>query len=227
MNTADVVTALDLPSGSRVDQRVPKKLFLEHAPTSADRRRITEGIGQVQWLAALKPATIGVPLFRDGVREYLEIAVLGAMLREGAKAARIVEVIHRAVPYPVFLIAEQRENLSLSLAHKRWSESEAGTTVLDVDIVAVNVSDMEVGAPIQAFRDSLALRLQSRAHLHALGALPRGAGRGPAVEVERPLAAARDEHLASLGQLTRARAVPDRTGAARPRLQRRCGRPKP
>ena len=68
MNRADLIAALDLPPGSRVDQRVPKKLLLEHAPTPADRRRINEGIDEVQWLAALKPATVGVPLYRDDVR---------------------------------------------------------------------------------------------------------------------------------------------------------------
>ena len=34
-----LLAALDLPASSRVDQRVPKKLLLEHgAPTAADKR---------------------------------------------------------------------------------------------------------------------------------------------------------------------------------------------
>ncbi|MBK6845892.1 MAG: DUF4391 domain-containing protein [Gemmatimonadetes bacterium] len=38
---ADVIAALALPAESRVDQRIPKKLFLENgAPTAADRKRI-------------------------------------------------------------------------------------------------------------------------------------------------------------------------------------------
>ena len=42
-------------------------------PTSAS---INDGIEELLWLAALKPTTIGVPDYRDDVREYLEIAVL-------------------------------------------------------------------------------------------------------------------------------------------------------
>jgi hypothetical protein len=58
-----------------VNQRVPKKLLLENgAPTAADKRLINEGIEELLWLAALKPTTIGVPEYRDEVREYLEIA---------------------------------------------------------------------------------------------------------------------------------------------------------
>ena len=73
-------------------------------PTASDRKQIQEGIEELMWLAALKPATIGVPEFRDEEREYLEIAVLAAELRPTAKAARLAELIHRAIPYPVLLV---------------------------------------------------------------------------------------------------------------------------
>ena len=73
-----------------MDQRVPKKLLVENgAPTAADKRQINDGIEELVWLAALKPATIGVPVYRDETREYLEIAVLALTLRAGAKAARL------------------------------------------------------------------------------------------------------------------------------------------
>ena len=73
MTTAEFIEALDLPAASRVDRRVPKTLLIEHgAPTPADRRHINERIDELQWVAALKPTTIGVPEYRDEVREYLE-----------------------------------------------------------------------------------------------------------------------------------------------------------
>ena len=140
MTAADLIVALDLPASTRVDQRVPKKLLVENgAPTVADKRRINEGIEEVHWLAALKPTTIGVPEFRDAAREYLEIAVLSAVLRADAQANRLAELIHRAVPYPVFLIASQGDALALSLAHKRWSQGEAGATVLDGALVVADL----------------------------------------------------------------------------------------
>src|SRR5207244_694238 len=77
------------------------------ARAADDKRRINDGLEEVHWLAALKPTTIGVPEFRDSARDYLEIAVLSAVLRVGAQAARLAELIHRAVPYPVLLIASQ------------------------------------------------------------------------------------------------------------------------
>ena len=138
MTSDEMLAAFDLPASSRVDQRVPKKLLLENgAPTAADKRFINEGVEAVRWLAALKPTTIGVPEYRDDVREYLEIAVLRLTMRAAAKATRLVELVHRAVPYPLLLLTEQDERPGLSVAHKRWSQAEAGMTVLEGGVVAV------------------------------------------------------------------------------------------
>ena len=132
MNFALVINALSLPPDARVDQRVPKKLLLEQgAPTAADKRHIQDGIEELLWVAALKPTNIGVPSFRDEVREYLEIAVLTAALRAAAKPTRLIELIHRAIPYPLVLLAAHGDTVSLSLAHKRWSQGETGKVVIE------------------------------------------------------------------------------------------------
>ena len=167
MTTSSVIAALCLPADARVDQRVPKKLLVENgAPTAADKRQINDGIEELQWLAALKPATIGVPIFRDNTREYLEIAVLSLSLRAGAKAPRLTELIHRAIPYPVFLVQSQPTGLAFSLAHIRWSHGQAGQTVLDSPPITANV-DAEHSATGD-FLASLALTDQPRQHLYAL-----------------------------------------------------------
>src|ERR1700723_2102360 len=122
MSFAPVVNALAVPNEALVDQRVPKKLLLEQGtPTAADRRQIQDGIEEMIWVAALKPINIGVPAFQDAVREYLEIAVVTVVLRSTARPSRLIELIHRAIPYPVVLVTEDREAIRLSLAHKRWS----------------------------------------------------------------------------------------------------------
>jgi hypothetical protein len=132
VNFAPVIDALALPPDARVDQRVPKKLLLEQGvPTAADKRQIQEGLEELFWVAAIKPTNIAVPAFRDDVREYLEIAVLTATFRSAAKPTRLLELIHRAIPYPVVLIAAHGGAVSLSLAHKRWSQGEAGEIVIE------------------------------------------------------------------------------------------------
>ena len=132
MNRAPFIDALALPPDASVDRRVPKKLLLEQgAPTAADKRQIQDGVEEMLWVAALKPTNIGVPAFRDDVREYLEIAVLAVTLRAGAKSTRLIELIHRAIPYPVVLVAAHGDTVSLSLAHKRRSQGEADEVVIE------------------------------------------------------------------------------------------------
>jgi hypothetical protein len=164
----EVIAALDLPSAARVDRRIPKTLLLEHgASTAADKRHINEGIEQITWEAALKPATIGIAAYRDNSREYLEIAVLRMALRAGAKAARLIELLHRAVPYPVLAVTEQGDRLNLSLAHKRWSQGEAGKTVLESEALAVDAP--RGGEPHSAaFAAALALNRQPQASMLSL-----------------------------------------------------------
>ena len=170
MTPQEVMLALDLPASCRVDQRVPKKLLVENgAPTAADKRLINESIGEIHWLAALKPATAGVPDFRDAAREYLEIAVLSVALRAETKAGRLAELVHRAVPYPVFLILAWGSCLNLSLAHKRWAQNEAGKTVLDGGIAEVTLaSDSAPIAHEARFMQALAMGHQPRSTLYAL-----------------------------------------------------------
>lgn len=166
MIVSDAIAALTLPPECRVDQRVPKKLLVENgAPTAADKRQINEGIEELLWLAALKPTTIGVPEYRDAVREYLEIAVLSLALRPSANEGRLVELIHRAIPYPVVLLTQQLDRATLSLAHKRWSQGEAGRMVLDDTVTSCELVQHPT-AP--AFLESLSLAAQPRLHLMAL-----------------------------------------------------------
>jgi hypothetical protein len=187
MTATSVIAALCLPPDTRVEQRVPKKLLVENgAPTAADKRQINDGIEELLWLAALKPATIGVPAYCDETREYLEIAVLSLTLRPGAKAVRLTELIHRAIPYPVFLIQTQPTGLMLSLAHLRWSQGQSGQTVLDSPLVVASLNEAEKmgeeetsdtapsplppvsSSPLLSFLHSLSLTSQPRQHLRAL-----------------------------------------------------------
>ncbi len=87
-------------------------------------------------------------------------------LRAGAKAPRLTELIHRAIPYPVFLVQSRPSGLSLSLAHLRWSQGHAGQTVLDGPVITATV-DAEA-TTVADFLASLALTSQPRQHLHAL-----------------------------------------------------------
>ncbi|WP_371809247.1 DUF4391 domain-containing protein [Aquabacterium sp. A08] len=164
-----ILSGMRLPPSAMVNQRVPKKMLVESgAPTAADKRLISDGIEDIHWLAALKPVTVGIPAYQDAVRDYLEIAVLNISLRPLGKANRIAELVHRAIPYPTFLMVHSQSSISISLAHKRWAQNEAGKTVLDGDILETNLHSPERPDLAQLFVDALPLEKQPRSSLHAL-----------------------------------------------------------
>ena len=181
-----LIGALGLPASCRVDQRVPKKMLVENgAPTSADKRLINDAVEEIQWLAALKPNTVGVAEYRDDEREYLEVAVLCVTARhapqgDGGNATRSskpkppnitrpAELVHRAVPYPVLLLAAP-QGLFLSLAHKRWAQNEAGKVVLDGEPATVGMALAQWGdlSAEHPFVQAMALARQPQASLLAL-----------------------------------------------------------
>ncbi|MGO4605221.1 DUF4391 domain-containing protein [Variovorax sp. 2RAF20] len=174
-----IVSALGLPASCRVDQRVPKKMLVENgAPTSADKRLINDSVEEVQWLAALKPHTVGVADYRDDEREYLEVVVLCVTARHGPQGTggnaankppnitRLAELVHRAVPHPVLLLMAAPQGLFLSLAHKRWAQNEAGKVVLDGEPATVDLA-LELTAE-HPFVQALALTRQPQSNLLAL-----------------------------------------------------------
>ncbi|TIU54624.1 MAG: DUF4391 domain-containing protein, partial [Mesorhizobium sp.] len=104
-----------------------------------------------------KPTTIGVPSFADDTREYLEIAVVACAFRPDAKAARLIELIHRAIPYPVVLVTSDEQGVALSVAHKRHAQNEAGKVVIERVVSIAGISKEQLNPNEQAFLESLPL----------------------------------------------------------------------
>lgn len=156
MTADEIVAALALPPQALVNRKLPKKLLAENAATTAaDRRAIADGVEDITWVAALKPATVGVPAFRDDARHYLEVAVVTVTLRPNARAARLRELVHRAIPYPVALACGGL----LSLAELRHNLSVPGKTVLDGDVLVADPGPV---------RDRLSVSAQPATDLAAL-----------------------------------------------------------
>ncbi len=169
MNVNDLINALDLPVSSRVDKCVPKKMLVEQGACAiGDRKQILEGIEDISWLAALKPNNIGIPGFNDDVREYLEIAALTVKFRETSKASRLIELIHRAVPYPLLLISAGAGSISMSLAHKRRSQGETNRVVVDGRIFLIQFEHEPLDSCLNDFLASIALSQQPENNLFEL-----------------------------------------------------------
>ena len=163
---ATLIAALKLPKNARIDTRIPKKTLVEQgAPTSADKKIIQDGLEELQWVAALKPNTVAIPSFSDATGDYSEIAVLAATFRPNARSARLTELIHRAIPYPVLLAASAHDGGALSVAPKRAAQNEAGKTVVERMVQVTGLSLATPSLVENAFMHSLALEGLTSANL--------------------------------------------------------------
>lgn len=172
--------AMALPAAAHIGQRIAKSLLAEQiaslpGTTSADKRLATDLLAELHWIAALKPATCGLAAWQTETHAYLEIAVLHAVVHaqlrpsSGRKASsrspatasqtsksqsRLIELIHRAIPYPVVLIistsGEEGETEGdtesgkspeqFSLAHKRLPQSASSAVVLEQIVTTKSIA---------------------------------------------------------------------------------------
>ncbi len=106
--------------------------------------------------------------------DVIEIALVSAQLRpptREAQARRLMQLIHRAIPYPVLLVAQAPEGTVLSLAHKRASLGEAGKWVVADSADTHAFDPTQPTAAETQFMASLALEQLPRSALADLRAL--------------------------------------------------------
>lgn len=182
MSVQALIEAFRLPPQALVAHRIPKKMLVEQgAPTAADKRLINDTVDELWWHAALKPGTIGVPAFSGPDGEVIELALVSIQLKpdcRDAQAQRLRQLIHRAIPYPVLLVASASASkpagVVLSLARKRASLGEAGKWVLAETTETHAFDPAHATAAEGQFMSSLALDQMPRSALLDLSALYQG-----------------------------------------------------
>jgi hypothetical protein len=166
LNLNLIIKALSLPSSCLIGQKLPKKVLTERGcRTAAERRLIKDTISKVDWVASLKPTTIGVKAYRDEAREYQEVQVFHAELRGKAKVSKFMELFHRSIAYPLLLIVSFEKEITISVAHKRHSLSEKGAVVVDDGIIAATIASLQSADSVNAFINSLAVPSQPHTDL--------------------------------------------------------------
>jgi len=162
------------PESARLGKRIFKKLFEENATlTVTDRKALRDDLDVLTWAYTLKPSTVPIQPYQDSEREYLEIAVLEADLKSPKRVARLAQIIHRAIPYPVILLFNhqssiQNHQFQISLAHKRFSQAEKGAVVADDFLATSWIALADPSPPQQAFVASLRFADLPQTHFYAL-----------------------------------------------------------
>ncbi|OYQ23890.1 hypothetical protein CHU93_16700 [Sandarakinorhabdus cyanobacteriorum] len=157
---AAIINAFGLPPEARVDRRIAKTVLIDHGATrKADAKLVDEGIARLDWLAELSTPTIAITANPPTVPA---INILALTLNGTAKA-RLVEIIHRAIPAPIMLITAG-DAVTISLATRHIGE-DGRTLALGPMIASPTLT---ADAQSRAFIASLAMVALPRTDLAAL-----------------------------------------------------------
>ncbi|MBW2605881.1 MAG: DUF4391 domain-containing protein [Deltaproteobacteria bacterium] len=121
-----------IPESCRLGKRVYKKLFHENAKLSAtDKKALRDDVDTILWQYTFKPTTIPIQPYEDDQREYHEVVLLQVNLKQTGRVNRLAEIVHRAIPYPLFVVFVSDTTCLISLAYKRFSQAEKEAIVAE------------------------------------------------------------------------------------------------
>lgn len=157
-----------IPESCRLGKRVYKRLFHENAKLSAtDKKALRDDVDNILWQYTFKPTTIPIQPYEDEQREYHEVALLQVNLKQTGRVNRLAEILHRAIPYPLFLVFVSDTTCSISLAYKRFSQAEKEAIVAE-GFQATGWLELSNPTEIQAaFLESLDISTWPHTHFFA------------------------------------------------------------
>lgn len=123
---------------------LPKTLMQVHMPAGkGDVTLINQNIRSA-WALSLRPDNVGIPAYEDEQCAYNELLVIYAELSEKVRSpgiSRLQEMLHRAIPYPLFLWLARGPDYFLSTVPLRHSRAEKGKEVWDGAITRAHCLD--------------------------------------------------------------------------------------
>ncbi len=156
--TEALYESMGIPDACHLGKRVFKRLFRENAKLGAtDEKAFREDIDTITWMHTLKPSTIPIKPYEDEQREYHEVALLHVELKTQKRTARIAEIMHRAIPYPLVIVFAFEKMCALSTAHKRFSLAEKGAIIAEELILTDWIDLSNVSSVQRDFMNSLAV----------------------------------------------------------------------
>jgi hypothetical protein len=157
---ATIIDAFGLPPAARVDRRIAKTVLIEHgASRKPDARLVEAGVARLDWLAELSTPTVAIA----AVPPTTPAINILALTPNGLAKARLVEIIHRAIPAPIMLIIGG-DAPQVTLATRQVGED--GRTLSLGPLLASPV--LGVDAQSRSFIASLAMAALPRSDLAAL-----------------------------------------------------------
>jgi len=124
--------SLEIPKECYLGKPIFKKLFYENGKLGVtDKKAFTDDIEKIIWVQSFKPETINIAVYQDEEREYQEIALIQVNLKKPTRIKRLAEIIHRTIPYPIWLVFVDGEKVAFSIGTKRINKADKEKMMVD------------------------------------------------------------------------------------------------
>lgn len=167
------------PVKAEFNRVLPKsKIYANAKPSKRVKALFVSQVEEIVWQYKLSRDTVNLPP-RDG---YTEIQVFAISLKEGELAPEVLQVIDRAIPYPILYRLQHGRLLKLIAAYKRPAADGSNKWVTGAYFATAWSDGAQASAPLPVALDIKALYEQM---LIAYIDLPARAGESLAQLVER------------------------------------------
>jgi len=157
MRIKDLLNIIQFPEKGRVDKKIFKKAMYDNVVLSRKQKELIKNeTSDIYWHYVLKPDTINISIFKNDDFDYEEIQIIGVSLKTDKRKDAVAEIIQKCIPYPVILIMEHEDRISVSVASKRINKTDTSKSVIDEEFITDWVSNGRANKA-KAFINSLQL----------------------------------------------------------------------
>ena len=159
---------LAIPEKCLLEKRVYKKLFYENTDfTVTDKKWFTKDIDEISWKYTLKPELTMIHAFEEEHYEYDEIVVMEVAVHSLDHTERLSDIIHRSIPYPLFIVFLHDSTVCLSVADKRYSLTDDQSATIQKLWIIEPLIEGGLEHNERRFLEQLTFKNQPQLHLKA------------------------------------------------------------
>ncbi|WP_429019666.1 DUF4391 domain-containing protein [Aeromonas allosaccharophila] len=172
-----------LPEAAFLGTRITKKMLNDSAShngialSAQEKQLISDGIQSIEWRYTLKPDTVNIAAWVTDQLDYVEVALLHVRLKPQPTASdnqqhtsftKLATLLHKLIPYPLLVVAEQGEAVALSLADKRINQADKTKWVVEQVYHTPWFSPHHLSGEQQVFLLDFSLKNAATLHYYAL-----------------------------------------------------------
>lgn len=164
-----IIDIIKVPEKARVNKKVPKNMFYRNADLNkAETKTFVDEIQSVQLLAMLNSDSIRVAPFINEDYNISDVALMIVELKGRGREEKVANIIHAAIPYPLFIVFAHNNEVRFSTGMKRLNKNDSSAVMVE-DINYSPWIDPQYPLPVQkTFLESLALETMPFDNLYRL-----------------------------------------------------------